>query len=91
MRPSISQELATAILGTLEKCVGRTLKGGAAAAYYGKTPAQLDVGEAALLAALLPAPEALSPYANPAGAKRVRATTLHCMVGRCRLTLSNPR
>ena len=31
---------------------------GAAAAYYGKTPAQLDVGEAALLAALLPAPEA---------------------------------
>lgn len=52
---------------------------GAAAAYYGKTPAQLDVGEAALLASLLPAPEALSPYANPAGAKRVRANALHCM------------
>lgn len=52
---------------------------GAAAAYYGKTPAQLDVGEAALLASLLPAPEALSPYANPTGAKRVRANALHCM------------
>ena len=49
---------------------------GAAASYYGKTPKELDVGEAALLAALLPAPEALSPYANPAGARRVRNTAL---------------
>ena len=54
----------------------------AAAAYYGKTPAQLDVGEAALLAALLPAPEALSPYANPAGARRVRSVALACMAKR---------
>ena len=52
---------------------------GAAASYFGKTPNELDVGEAALLAALLPAPEALSPYANPAGARRVRNTALQCM------------
>ena len=52
---------------------------GAAASYFGKTPNELDVGEAALLAALLPAPEALSPYANPAGARRVRNTALACM------------
>jgi len=52
---------------------------GAAASYYGKTPKELDVGEAALLASLLPAPEALSPYANPAGARRVRNTALQCM------------
>ena len=52
---------------------------GAAASYFGKTPKELDVGEAALLAALLPAPEALSPYANPAGARRVRNTALQCM------------
>lgn len=52
---------------------------GAAAAYFGKSPAELDVGESALLAALLPAPEALSPYANPAGAKRVRNQNLAAM------------
>ena len=52
---------------------------GAAASYFGKTPKDLDVGDAALLAALLPAPEALSPYANPAGARRVRNTALQCM------------
>ncbi len=51
----------------------------AAASYYGKSPAELDVSEAALLAALLPAPEALSPYANPAGARRVRARALAAM------------
>ena len=48
----------------------------ASAAYFGKTPAQLDVGEASLLAALLPCPEALSPYANPSGALRARKTAL---------------
>ena len=41
---------------------------GAAASYFGKTPNELDVGEAALLAAVLPAPEA-PPYANPAVAR----------------------
>ena len=39
----------------------------ASAAYFGKTPAQLDIGEASLLAALLRCPEGLSPYANPVG------------------------
>ena len=48
----------------------------ASAAYFGKTPAQLDIGEASLLAALLPCPEALSPYANPSGALRARKTAL---------------
>ena len=48
----------------------------ASAAYFGKTPAQLDIGEASLLAALLPCPEALSPYANPVGALRARKQAL---------------
>eukprot|EP00854_Cymbomonas_tetramitiformis_P013031 gene13031-15394_t len=37
----------------------------ASAAYFRKKPSQLELGEAALLAALLPAPEYLSPYRHP--------------------------
>jgi len=44
----------------------------ASAAYFRKKPSQLDVGEAALLAGLLPAPEYLSPYKNVEAAKRAR-------------------
>ena len=44
----------------------------ASAAYFRKKPSQLDVGEAALLAGLLPAPEYLSPYKNATAAKRAR-------------------
>jgi len=32
--------------------------------YFGKHPKFLDVGESALLAGILPAPEFLSPFAN---------------------------
>ena len=58
----------------------------ASAAYFGKTPAQLDVGEASLLAALLPCPDELSPYANPSGALRARKTALAQMAGHGYLT-----
>ena len=45
----------------------------AAAAYYGKTPAQLDVGEAAPLCRAVTRAGGAHPYANPAGARRVRS------------------
>jgi hypothetical protein len=33
--------------------------------YFGKGPGEVQLGEAALLAALLPAPEHISPFRNP--------------------------
>ncbi|CAG9467553.1 unnamed protein product [Pedinophyceae sp. YPF-701] len=51
----------------------------ASAAYFGKRASDLDVNEAALLAGMLPAPEALSPFNSPAGADRVRRQVLYCM------------
>ena len=45
----------------------------AARKYFGKEPAQLTLGESAMLAAMPYAPSALNPYENPSGcAKRVR-------------------
>ena len=45
----------------------------AARKYFGKEPAQLTLGESAMLAAMPYAPSALNPYENPGGcAKRVR-------------------
>ena len=45
----------------------------AAKKYFGKEPAQLTLGESAMLAAMPYAPSALNPYENPSGcAKRVR-------------------
>ncbi len=43
---------------------------GAAAAYFQKQPSQLTLGEAALLAAILPAPELYSPFINPTEAHK---------------------
>ncbi len=53
---------------------------GAAAVYFRKKPAELAVEEAALLAAILPAPEHLSPFRNPEGALRARASVLQRML-----------
>lgn len=43
---------------------------GAAAAYFGKAPSQLDLNEAALLAGMLPGPERRTPFHSPAAADR---------------------
>jgi penicillin-binding protein 1A len=58
----------------------------ASAAYFRKKPSQLDVGEAALLAGLLPAPEYLSPYKNAEAAKRVRNQVHHSFLARDKAT-----
>jgi membrane peptidoglycan carboxypeptidase len=50
---------------------GTTGIASASATYFRKRPLHLTLNEAALLAALLPAPEYLSPYRNPAKAVRV--------------------
>ena len=52
----------------------------AAAAFFRKMPKELNLGESALLAAMLPAPEALSPYRSPSAALRARSTVLKRMV-----------
>jgi len=44
----------------------------AARGYFGKPAKDLTVGECAMLAGLLKSPNALSPWNNPKGAKRVR-------------------
>ncbi len=46
--------------------------GAAAWAYFGKHPSQLDLGESALLAGIIPAPAALSPLVDPAAARQRR-------------------
>jgi hypothetical protein len=45
---------------------------GAAAAYFRKKPAELNVSEAALLAGLLPCPEVFSPFNDPKTAQKRR-------------------
>ncbi|KAK9809151.1 hypothetical protein WJX72_010250 [[Myrmecia] bisecta] len=52
----------------------------AAAAYFGKQPAQLSTSEAALLAGVLPAPESLSPFRDAQAARRVHAQVISSMV-----------
>ena len=52
----------------------------AAAAYFRKKPSELNVGEAALLSAMLPGPERLSPFRNPTGAARARKLVLQRML-----------
>ena len=52
----------------------------AAAAFFRKTPRQLTLGEASLLAAMLPAPESLSPYRSATAALRARSSVLKRMV-----------
>ncbi len=61
----------------LEKYLNRVYWGhgvygitGAAAAYFQKHPGELTLGEGALLAAMLPAPELYSPFINPKEAHR---------------------
>ncbi len=46
--------------------------GAAAWAYYGKHPSQLDLGESALLAGIIPAPAVLSPLVDPEAARERR-------------------
>ena len=53
---------------------------GASAVYFRKKPSELKLGEAALLAGILPAPEHLSPFRNPEGALRARASVLQRML-----------
>jgi len=52
----------------------------AAGAYFGKSTADLDAAEAALLAAILKAPAAYSPFKNPERAKQRRDLVLQKMV-----------
>lgn len=40
--------------------------------YFGKSSSELNIPEASLLAAIIPAPEILSPYKNPEKAKELR-------------------
>ena len=50
--------------------------GAAAWAYFGKHPSQLDLGESALLAGIIPAPAALSPLVDPDEAMKRRDAVL---------------
>jgi penicillin-binding protein 1A len=52
----------------------------AAAEYFGKPASRLTLGEAAVLAGLIRAPQRLSPRRNPAGARGRRAVVLEKMV-----------
>jgi len=52
----------------------------ATAAYFRKRPCDLTLGEAALLAGMLPAPELLSPFRNPEAAMRAQRTVLQRML-----------
>ena len=49
---------------------------GAAAVYFRKKPADLNLEEAALLAGILPAPEHLSPFRNPKGKEKIKGNML---------------
>ncbi|KAG0624468.1 hypothetical protein M758_3G250300 [Ceratodon purpureus] len=52
----------------------------AAALYFGKHPSALTLGECAMLAGIIPAPEYLSPYRDPSRGKKPQARTLRRMV-----------
>lgn len=52
----------------------------AAQKYFGKKASQLEIGEAAVLAGLLPAPEYYSPYRNPKATKELQSIVLRRMV-----------
>ncbi|MEB3196635.1 MAG: PBP1A family penicillin-binding protein [Candidatus Sericytochromatia bacterium] len=52
----------------------------AAKKYFGKKARELEAGEAALLAGLLPAPEYYSPYRNPKSIKGLQGIVLQRMV-----------
>lgn len=52
----------------------------AAQKYFGKKARQLEIGEAAVLAGLLPAPEYYSPYRNPEATQELQAIVLQRMV-----------
>lgn len=47
--------------------------------YFGRTPQQISLSEAALLSGLLKAPSALNPIYNPEGAAQRMRTVLHSM------------
>lgn len=56
--------------------------------YFGRSARELDLGQAALLAGLVPAPSRWSPWANPEGAARRREVVLRTLV---REGLSTPQ
>jgi 1A family penicillin-binding protein len=60
--------------------------GAAAETYFGKPVRDLGLGEAALLAGLIRAPETYNPYTHPAMARQVRALVLRNMVAAGDLT-----
>ncbi len=53
--------------------------GAASEAYFGKHPRDLNLEESALLAGIIAAPNAFTPWKNPARAREVRAFTLDRM------------
>ncbi|MEW6046321.1 MAG: PBP1A family penicillin-binding protein, partial [Bacillota bacterium] len=59
---------------------GATGVGAAALTYFGKSPEQLTLGESALLAGLIRAPSALSPYRNLQASLERRSVVLSRMV-----------
>ncbi|KAJ7299831.1 hypothetical protein O6H91_21G065500 [Diphasiastrum complanatum] len=52
----------------------------ASAFYFGKHPSLLTVGECAMLAGIIPAPELLSPFRDPSRGKKPQARSLRRMV-----------
>ena len=56
--------------------------GAASRAYFGKEPAELDLGEAAVLAGMIRAPSAHSPLTDPAAAQARRDWVLRRMAAR---------
>ncbi|GLJ48742.1 hypothetical protein SUGI_1027890 [Cryptomeria japonica] len=52
----------------------------ASAFYFGKHPSLLTLGECAMLAGIIPAPELLSPYRDPSRGKKPQGRTLRRMV-----------
>ncbi|KAH9318050.1 hypothetical protein KI387_019819, partial [Taxus chinensis] len=52
----------------------------ASAFYFGKHPSVLTLGECAMLAGIIPAPELLSPYRDPSRGKKPQARALRRMV-----------
>lgn len=52
----------------------------ASALYFGKHPSLLTLGECAMLAGIIPAPELLSPYRDPSRGKKAQARSLRRMV-----------
>ncbi|GJP51060.1 hypothetical protein CLOM_g10229 [Closterium sp. NIES-68] len=52
----------------------------AAALYFGKHPSLLTLGECAMLAGIIPAPELLSPYRDPSRGRKPQARALRRMV-----------